>query len=104
MVLRPFSCSKAELKLLTDAVGEMPKLKYDFQGATTIFFHLHNFYRFSADEIEELDTAIIAKDAIKLQEACYKCVEGYFGIEIPPYVEGDSLQAFLRTFLESSTG
>ena len=63
MVLRPFSCSKAEIKLLTDAVGEMPQLKYDFQGATTIFFHLHNFNRFSADQIEELDTAIIVKDA-----------------------------------------
>ena len=54
LVLRPFSCSKIELKLLTDAVGEIPQLKYDFQSATLIYFHLRNFHRFSADEIEEL--------------------------------------------------
>ena len=62
LVLRPFSCSKAELKLLSDAVGEIPQLKYDFQSATSIFFHLRNFHRFQADEIEELNTAIKDKD------------------------------------------
>jgi hypothetical protein len=39
---------------------------------------------------------------MKLQEACYAAIEQYFVITIPQYVEGDSLQSFLRTFLESA--
>jgi hypothetical protein len=37
ILLRPLSCSKGELKTLSDAVGEIPPLKYDFQYALWSF-------------------------------------------------------------------
>jgi hypothetical protein len=57
IVLRPFSCSKNELKTFSDSVAEIPQLRYDFQSATLIYYHLHNFHRFSVDETGVLDTA-----------------------------------------------
>ena len=40
ILLRPFSCSKAELKTLSDSLPDVGTLKYDHQSALTIFFHL----------------------------------------------------------------
>ena len=61
ILLRPFSCSKGELKTLSDTVGEIPPLKYDFQSATVVFYHLKNFHRFTTPQMAELNAAIIAK-------------------------------------------
>jgi hypothetical protein len=58
---RKLDCSKNELKTLSDSVAEIPQLPYDFQSATLIFYHFSKFYRFSAEQITELDTAIKAK-------------------------------------------
>ena len=185
ILLRPFSCSKAELKTLSDVVPEIHVAKYDFQSAATIFFHLGAYHRFSADQITELDAEIIAKAdnmevllrsyfpnatglsvyqvftqwaglgftswiffmnkthwanqiflrygpfktavdnllpalnglvlgdktkpecqvlgaaAVKLQEACYTAIESYFSIPMPEHFQGESVQSFLRTFLEN---
>ena len=60
-MLRPFSCSKNELKTLSDSVAEIPTLKYDFQSSTLIFYHLSKFHRFSAEQTTELDNTIKAK-------------------------------------------
>ena len=38
---------------------------------------------------------------VKLQDKNYAAISEYFAITIPEYVEGESLQRFLRTFLES---
>ena len=46
LVLRPFSCSRAELTALSDAVTDMGPLKYDFQSALKLYWHLSNFQRF----------------------------------------------------------
>ena len=173
------------MKTLSDSVPEIPTLKYDFQSATLIFYHLSKFHRFSAEQTTELDNTIKAKaenmeqtlrsyfpnatassvykvftqwaglgytswvffrskthwanqifsryrpyktavdnllpalnglvlghktkpecqvlgaGAVKLQEVCYAAIEAYFTIPMPQYVEGDSVQNFLRTFLES---
>jgi hypothetical protein len=61
ILLRTFSCSKGELKTLSDAVGEIPPLKYDFQSATLVFYHLSKFHMFTTVQIAELNTSIIPK-------------------------------------------
>ena len=61
IVLRPFLCSKNELKTLSDSVAVIPQLRYDFQSATIIFYHLSKFHRFSSEQTTELDAAIKAK-------------------------------------------
>ena len=61
ILLRPFSCSKAELKTLSDAIPEISTLKYDFQSAAAIFFYLGKHLRFNSDQVAELDAEIIAK-------------------------------------------
>ena len=38
--------------------------------------------------------------AVQLQELCYECLENYFSIPLPEHYQGDSIQVFLRTFLE----
>ena len=38
--------------------------------------------------------------AVRLQETCYEAVEAYFAIPMPEHFLGDSVQSFLRTFLE----
>ena len=38
--------------------------------------------------------------AVRLQEICYEAVEAYFAIPMPEHFLGDSVQSFLRTFLE----
>ena len=170
---------------MSDSVPEIPVLKYDFQSATLIFYHIAKYHRFSAEQITELDTSIIAKAdnmevllrfyfpnatassvykvftqwaglgftswiffrnkthwanqifsrygpfktavdnllpalnglvlgdktkpecqvlgaaAVKLQEVCHAAIEAYFSIPMPEHFEGESVQNFLRTFLES---
>ena len=49
VMLRPFNCSKPELKVLSDALADMGPLKFDFQSALTVFFHLANHLRFSPE-------------------------------------------------------
>ena len=61
ILLRPFSCSKAELKTLSDAVGKITPLKYDFLSATVVFYHLSKFHRFTTPQMAELNDAIKAK-------------------------------------------
>jgi hypothetical protein len=184
IILRPFSLSKPELKTLTDVLPEIGVLNHDFQSALLIFFHLRRHYRFSVDQIAELDATIAAKAvnmeallrsyfpnstnepvykvftqwadlgfyswtflmnkchwatqmilrfapfktsvdnllpalnglvlgtktkpecqvlgaaAVQLQEVCYESVESYFSIPLPEHFLGDSIQVFLRTFLE----
>ena len=184
ILLRPLSCSKPELKTLSDSIPDVGTLKYDHQSALTVFFHLANHLRFSVEQIAELDTLIIAKAdnmegllrsyfpnstgqsvykvftqwaglgfkswtflmnkchwatqillrfspfktsvdnllpalnglvlgrmtkpecqvlgaaAVQLQEACFEAVEAYFTIPMPEHFLGDSVQSFLRTFLE----
>jgi hypothetical protein len=162
----------------------MAPLKFDFQGALTVFFHLKNHLRFSPEQVAELDAIIADKaenmeallrsyfpestglsiyrvftqwanlgfkswiffrdkchwatqifltfppfktavdnllpalnglvlgkvtkpecqtlgaGAVRLQESCYKAIEEYFGIPMPDYFLEDTIQAFLRTFLE----
>ena len=51
ILLRPFSCSRAELKILSDSVPEIGTLKYDFQSAAAIFFYLGKHLRFNADQV-----------------------------------------------------
>jgi hypothetical protein len=184
ILLRPFSCSKAELKTLSDSLPDVGTLKYDHQSALTIFFHLGKHLRFNVDQIAELDALIVAKAenmevllrsyfpnstgqsvykvftqwadlgftswiflmnkchwatqillrfspyktavdnllpalnglvlgnktkpecqvlgaaAVTLQETCFDAIEAYFSIPMPEHFLGDSVQSFLRTFLE----
>ena len=78
IILRPFNCSKPELKVLSDALADMAPLKFDFQGALTVFFHLKNHLRFSPEQVAELD-AIIADKA-------------------------ENMEALLRSYFPESTG
>ena len=63
--LRPFNCSRAELKVLTDSVANnaIPELKYDLQSAMLIFHHLSTYIRFTSEQVEELDALIADKHA-----------------------------------------
>jgi hypothetical protein len=36
VILRPFNCSKPELKVLSDALADMAPLKFDFHGALSV--------------------------------------------------------------------
>ncbi|MCP4294648.1 MAG: hypothetical protein GY786_03485, partial [Proteobacteria bacterium] len=63
--LRPFNCSRAELKVLRDSVANnaIPELKYDLQSGMLIFHHLSTYIRFTNDQVEALDTLISEKHA-----------------------------------------
>jgi hypothetical protein len=43
---------------------------------------------------------VLGAAAVQLQEVCFEAVESYFSIPMPEHFLGDSVQAFLRTFLE----
>ena len=38
--------------------------------------------------------------SVALQDSCFNCLENYFSIPLPEHYQGDSIQVFLRTFLE----
>ena len=78
ILLRPFSCSKPELNVLSDSLPDMGPLKFDHQSALTVFFHLANHLRFSVEQIAELDTLITAK--------------------------ADNMEVLLRSYFPESTG
>ena len=63
--LRPFNCSRVELKVLRDSVANnaIPELKYDLQSAMLIFHHLSTYIRFTVDQVEALDALINDKHA-----------------------------------------
>ena len=63
LALRVFNCSKQELKVLTDAVGGIGELRYDFQSAMTVFYHLSTYVRFTPDKVDELDTMLLFKSS-----------------------------------------
>ena len=78
ILLRPFSCSKAELKTLSDSIPDVGTLKHDYQSALIIFFHLGKHLRFNPDQIAELDALITAK--------------------------AENMEALLRSYFPNSTG
>lgn len=81
--LKLFSCSRAELRTLSDSVSnnQIPELRFDFQSVLCIFSHLSQFVRFTQEQTNEISQAISDKHA-----TMENVLRGFF-----PAQAGDSL-------------